>query len=82
MSTYKGNCSIFTATIQLTADPILKMKVKLSLAYGLSTSLNQKRKVVTNKKDAREPCKIKEAILHIKEHAYKIVEAKNCKIIK
>ena len=31
--------------------------------------------MITDKKDAREPCKIKEAILHIKEHAYKIVEA-------
>ena len=81
MSTYQGNCSIFKATTQLTADLILKMKVKLSLAYGLSTSLNKKMKVITNKKDAREPCKIKEAILHIKEHAYKIVAAKNCKII-
>ena len=81
MSTYKGNCSIFKATIQLTADMILKTKVKLSLAHGLSTSLNQKWKVITNKKDAK-PGKIKEAILHIKEHAYKIVEAKNCKIIK
>ena len=81
MSTYKGNCSIFKTTIQLTADLILKMKVKLSLAYGLSAGLNQKRKVITDKKDAREPCKIKEAILHIKENASKIVEAKNCKII-
>ena len=81
MSTYKGNCSIFKATIELTADLILKMKVKLSLAYGLSTSLNWKRKVITDKENAREPCKIKEAILHIKEHASKIVEAKNCKII-
>ena len=49
MSTYKGNCSIFKATIQLTAVLILKMKVKLSLAYGLSTSLNQKRKEIQTK---------------------------------
>ena len=49
MSTYKGNCSIVEATIQLTAGLILKMKVKFSLAYGLSTSLNQKRKVIQTK---------------------------------
>ena len=41
MSTYKGNCSIFIPTIQLTADLILRMKVKRSLPMGCLQALTR-----------------------------------------
>ena len=80
MSTYKGNCSILIATIQLTADLILKMKVKLSLPMGCLQALIREEDD-SRQKRCKRTMQIKEAILHIKENAYKIVEAKNCKII-
>ena len=41
MSTYKGNCSIFIPTLQLTADLILRMKVKRSLPMGCLQALTR-----------------------------------------